>query len=140
MPITKNGKIIITKQEQLGKKTYIDFAGGVLDDGEDPENGPRREILEENGYKAGKLKLLYSIQPITRVEWSIYTFIAYDCEKVATQSLDPGEKIRLKLIDFDEFVGITSGDNIRDLDTINRVLRAKLDLQKMDELKKLFAR
>jgi ADP-ribose pyrophosphatase len=140
IPITKDGKIIITEQEQPGKEPFIDFAGGVSDDGEDPESGARRELLEETGYKAGDLKLWYAIQPVTRVEWSIYTFIAYDCVRVSQQTLDPGEKIKIELIDFDEFIDITSGDNLRDLDTTIKVLKAKLDPQKMDELKKLFTR
>lgn len=140
IPVTKEGKIIITEQEQPCKKPYTDFPGGILEQKEAPEEGARRELLEETGYEAGELVLWHAIQPAARIEWAIYTFIAYDCQKKTDQKLDPGEKIKLKLINFDEFIEITTGDKLRDSETKIRVLNAKLDTQKMDELKKLFLR
>lgn len=52
LPITDEGKIILTKQEQPGMKPFIGVLGGRMDEGESPLQTAERELLEE----AGRLK------------------------------------------------------------------------------------
>src|SRR3989344_5648153 len=54
--------------------------------------------------------LFDAIQPVSKIEWAIYTFIAKGCKKIAEQNLDGAEKIELKFITFDEFIDLAVND------------------------------
>lgn len=138
IPITREGKIIVLEEEQPGKAPFIGIPGGRVEYGEDIEKAASRELVEETGYKSDNLKLWLSDQPITKIEWCIYTFIAYDCEKVSNLKLDPGEKIKPRLVSFEEFLDIALQDNFQSLEITLEVLKAKLDKQKMSTLRSIF--
>src|SRR3989344_1173843 len=127
IPVTSDKKIVITKEEQPGKPPFISIPGGRVEENEDLLVAARRELLEETGYKSDDVNLWYSGQPVSKIEWCIYTFIARNCEKVGDLKLDSGEKIKTELVSFEEF-----------LDIALRVLKARLDPQKMSELRRLF--
>ena len=79
------------------------------------------------------------MQPTSKLDWAIYTFIARGCRKTAEQNPDAGEKIELKLVDFDEFMqAATEDDSFMETETTIELLRAKNDPRKMAEIKKLF--
>jgi len=113
IPITKEGKIILAKQEQPGKKPFIGLVGGRVDEGEKPLEAAKRELLEETGYKAKEWLLFDALQPVSKIEWALYFFIAKGCHKVANQTLDGAEKIDLFLVNFDEFLEVMLHDNFR---------------------------
>jgi 8-oxo-dGTP pyrophosphatase MutT (NUDIX family) len=55
---------VLVRQWRHGSKSVsAEFPGGVLDAGEAPEDGARRELREETGYAAGKLAALGSFSP-----------------------------------------------------------------------------
>ena len=88
LPITKDKKIILTIQEQPNMQEFISLVGGVVDPGEEIEDAAHRELLEESGNKTADLELWYSVQPVTKVEWPIYLYVARNCEKVAESNLN----------------------------------------------------
>lgn len=137
IPITENGKIIIAKQEQPGKKPFIGLVGGRLNENEDPLEAAKRELLEETGYEATEWSLLDAVQTVSKIEWAWYTFIAKGCHKVAEQNLDGAEKVDLLLVDFDEFCSmVLDSDFDRDNKGLKiKILEAKLDPVKMQEFK-----
>lgn len=139
IPVTSEGKIMLAAQEQPGKAPFLGLVGGRLDPGEDPLEAAQRELLEETGYEAGEMVLWRALQPVSKLDWVIYTFIAKDCRKVAEQKLDAGEKIELKFLDFEEFVETATADgSFTEIETLTELLRAKADPAKMADLKKLF--
>src|SRR3989344_9394609 len=79
IPITKEGKIVIAKQEQPGKRPFIGLVGGRADEGEEPLEAAKRELLEETGYKAKEWSLFHVVQPVSKIQWVIYFFIAKGC-------------------------------------------------------------
>lgn len=139
IPITEQGKIIVAKQEQPGKGPFIGLVGGRLDEGEEPLEAAKRELLEETGYEAREWLLFDSVQPIGKVEWAVYTLIAKGCYKVAEQSLDGAEKIDLLFVDFDEFVEMALHKEFGDQELRLRLMEAKLDPTKMAAVKLQFA-
>ncbi len=136
IPVTTDDKIIIANEVQPGIKAEIGLLTGRIEDRETPLAGAKRELLEETGYTSNKWTLLKSFQPVLKVDWAVFYFIAKDCKQVSEQKLDSGEKIKLISVTFDKFVDIIlkrKEDNY--LKTT--LLEAKLDPKKMKALKKL---
>lgn len=139
IPVTPEGKIVLTIQEQPGKAPFLGCAGGRLEPGEDPLAAARRELLEETGYTSDDFFLWHALQPVSKLDWAVYTFIAKDCRKTAEQNLDSGEKIELKLVDFEEFVRVVTEDNsFLETETVIELLRARQDPAKMAKIRELF--
>ncbi|MEK7187305.1 MAG: NUDIX hydrolase [Patescibacteria group bacterium] len=137
IPVLPDGKIVIAEEEQPGKKTATTLLGGRVEEIEDPLEAVKRELLEESGYEGDSWNLLLAIQPVIKMDWAIYTFVARGCHKTREQHLDSGEKIKLKTVSFEEFTDLISNGTINDPDLRIKFLEAKLDPQKMAELKKI---
>ena len=129
-------KIIIQEQEQPGNSTFLSLPGGRGTEGEEPLDAAKRELLEETGYASENWTLFSSVQPIGKIDWTIFTYIARDCTKIAKPHLDAGERITNRLISFDEFL-LLSDDDRFDADELNTELfRARLDPTKREDLRK----
>src|SRR3989344_7780550 len=137
-PVLPDGKILLTEQEQPSKRPFVAATGGRVDEGEGPLEAAKRELLEESGYEAEWLTLWDSQQPISKIEWAVFTFVAKGLSKVADLNLDAGERIKPKLVTFDEFIEIASDENFYEKEVVYKVMEARLDPIKMAQLKKLF--
>ena len=51
--------------------------------------------MEETGYEAQEYVLWKSLQPVSKIEWAVYVFVARGLKKVSDLHLDAGEKIEL---------------------------------------------
>lgn len=71
-----------------------EFPGGVIDEGETPEQGALRELLEETGYKPKKLTKLGSMSPNPAIMSNhVHFFLAQDLVKEGKQELDADEYV-----------------------------------------------
>ena len=136
--VLDDGSILLTKQEQPGKSLFIGAAGGRVDEGEEIEEAAARELLEETGYRATELILWHSEQPVSKIDWAVYTFIAKGLEKVDEQRLDAGEKITLHPVTFDEFIDTALRNEFTEREIVKYIYEAKIDKQKLEELRELF--
>jgi ADP-ribose pyrophosphatase len=132
--VTKEKKIIMLKQEQPGKPPFIGIPGGRLEEGEDPVEGTRRELREETGYDSSEWELYYQMTPFSKMDWTLYCYVARGCEFKGNQSLDSGEKIEIELVDFDRFIEIVLSDEFTDPEIKLKVLKSMVD-GKIQELK-----
>ena len=139
VPITEDGKFILAKQVQPGIQPFIGLVGGRLDEGEEPLDAAKRELLEETGYAAREWLLFDSVQPVSKIDWAVYTFIAKGCHKVTEQNLDGAEKIELFFVNFDEFCEAVLDKEFCDQELRLRLMEAKLDPTKMEAVKLQFA-
>ncbi len=107
-----DGKILVIDDEQphLGKRRS--FPGGRVDDPADTsvEVAARREILEETGYSFKNWRLIKVTQPYRKIEWFIYLFLAWDVDGKHEPALDPGEKITVSHLGFEEVKALAEQD------------------------------
>lgn len=89
-----------------------EFPGGVVDGGEDPASAAYRELLEETGYKAGKLTFLGSCSPNPAIFKSrLYFYLAEELTPTGETHPDPDELINVRLVPRDEFISAFGGED-----------------------------
>lgn len=139
-PILPDGKILMTEQEQPGKTPFIGAAGGRVDEEEDTLTAAKRELLEETGYIAEEFILWDARQPVSKIDWAVFTFIARGLKKVSDLDLDAGEKIKLLPLTLDELINIATDKNIyfAEQEIVFKFWEAKYNSAKRKELEQLF--
>jgi ADP-ribose pyrophosphatase len=108
--ITADKKILILEQRQPNTPVFYSFPGGRVDEGETIRQGALRELREETGHTSQNLKKWKTFNEYTTMDWQINMFIARDCHKVGELMLDPGEKIKVKKITFDQLLKLAEDD------------------------------
>jgi 8-oxo-dGTP pyrophosphatase MutT (NUDIX family) len=135
IPVTKDGKILLIKQEQPGiVKPFWGTPGGRVDPGEDALTAAKRELLEETGCMSNDFSLWYALQPSGMIEWAVYTFIARGCLQKLEQQLDGGEKIEVYELSFDEFIKGVLSPEFRDTEISLQILRL-IEAKKLQHFK-----
>jgi 8-oxo-dGTP pyrophosphatase MutT (NUDIX family) len=134
--VTEDDQIIMTHQEQPGKQPFMALAGGRVDEGEDPLAAAKRELLEETGYTSEQWELFDALQPISKVEWAVYYFVARGCKKTAEQDLDGAEKVEVALRSYDEFLQVAQGKDFYEEEIRVRILESKLNPVEAETLRR----
>jgi ADP-ribose pyrophosphatase len=106
LALTKNNEVVLVEQYRHGIcELLLEFPGGVIDEGEDPLEGAKRELLEETGYAASTFIEVGKLYPNPAFQTNmLYCFLALDAEKVSEQNLDAGEDIEIQLVPFEEVI------------------------------------
>ncbi|MDP3881221.1 MAG: NUDIX hydrolase [bacterium] len=124
IPVTKDKKIILTKQIHPAREPFRCTVGGRTDPGETPIETAKREMLEESGCVAKSFVLLYKNQPSSKIDFAVYVFAALGAEKVTKPNPEPGEKIKVIKTDFEGFLKIATRADFRARETSEIAFRA----------------
>lgn len=135
--VTKDGKILITDQEQPGTKKAYCLPGGRVDKGEIPLETAKRELREETGYVGENWELLREFSQYSKIDYCFYVYIATDVNKKSDPKLDAGEKISVLSLSFSEFMDMLTDEKFEDNDLALYILRIQKDPAKFDAFRKL---
>ncbi len=125
LPILDDGRLVLVRQYRypIGRWIY-GLPGGKVGKGESMIDGARRELREETGYRAKRMRLImrtYAAPGLLRQSpWSIYiaTGLTQD-----TRMLELDEDIEVKRITLKNALSWIYEGRIRDLGTIAAILR-----------------
>lgn len=132
---TVGDKILVQSQIQPHKNAYyVSLAGGRCEENEDPLDTAKRELLEETGYESSDWILFKEQNPVGKMIWTVYTYIARNCVYKQQPHLDSGEKIENRLITFDEFLLLADDSSFYDLEIIGVLIRARFDKSEREKL------
>ncbi|HII72210.1 TPA: NUDIX domain-containing protein [Candidatus Woesearchaeota archaeon] len=132
---TVGDRIYIAEQEQPNYGLRKSFFGGRQEEGEEPIDTAKRELLEESGLESGDWELIKVFRPLFKLEWEVYVFVARNCRKTSGQRLDPGERITPVAVSFDEFVDFVSSRDFWGREFSDELYRLKIE-GRLDEIKK----
>ena len=113
-------EVLIERQYRpiIGSWIY-ELPAGTIEEGEEPSTTAERELLEETGYKAGKMEYLgwFYTSPGTSTE-VIHVFLAKDLVRVSNPMQELDELIEIKWMAIDDVWRLISKGVIVDAKTI----------------------
>lgn len=113
--ITTEGEFVMVEQYRHGLgEVFTELVAGVAEEGEDPLDAARRELLEETGYGNGEWSLftVVSQNPSSTNNLS-YSFLATGVEPIGEQHLDPTEDLRVRLLTPTEVKALLMSDQVK---------------------------
>lgn len=113
--ITDDGRYLMVEQYRHGLRDYFtELVAGVVEDGEEPLDAARRELLEETGYAGGEWELLSVLsQNPSTTDNLTYCYVARGVRKVSGQSLDATEDVAVKILTEKELKEMLIADRFR---------------------------
>ena len=96
LALTSQNEVVMVNQYRHGvEQVCLELPGGLIDPNDDaPEVSASRELLEETGYKAGRLTCIGECFPQPAIlSNKCYFYLAEDAVSVQAQELDAGEDI-----------------------------------------------
>jgi len=132
---TEGDKILVSNESQPTKIDFIGLFGGRLEPNETPDEGAGRELLEETGMTSDSWELLKVFSPVHKIDWDIHLFVARNCMKIKEPLLEPGEKIEITRVSFDDFLDIVVSERFFGREIAEEVLRMKLDTERLRAFK-----
>ncbi|HRH23975.1 MAG TPA: NUDIX hydrolase [Candidatus Paceibacterota bacterium] len=128
IPTLPGKKLLFLKDEQPARSAIHTFPAGRMDkEGEGPLEAAQRELKEETGYESDEWTLWKAYQPVTKIDWAVYVFIARNCVRTTEPALDPGERITVKEVTLDDVIALVDDPDFLSEDMKAELIAAKYD-------------
>lgn len=123
LAFTDKKNIVLVKQFRypVGKITY-ELPAGKLDKGEKPASCVRRELLEETGYYAKKIKKIYSFWPTPAFSNEVLHIFFAECLEKRSLNLDEDEFLEPEIVPFAKALDWVKKGKMKDSKTVIAIL------------------
>ncbi|HKJ86119.1 MAG TPA: NUDIX hydrolase [Spirochaetia bacterium] len=103
---------VMAQQYRHGSRTVsVEFPGGLVDEGEKPEAAALRELEEETGFTAERLRLIGRVNPNPAfMSNTAFTYFAEGARFAGEQSLDENERLDAVLVPIEEITEFVRPD------------------------------
>jgi ADP-ribose pyrophosphatase len=137
--ITPDNRILLNYEEQPAHTPFIALPGGNTEEGHSLLDNAKRELKEETGYESDTWEPWFTsdVFASAKVEWNNYFYIARNVEKTSEPHLDPGEKIEVRYITYEEFLELGNNPAFRNKDLIPILEKANADPEERKKLEQL---
>ena len=129
-------KIAIERERQPGRDRYMTLISGRIEEGEYPLDGAKRELEEEAGIVASDWQLYTQFSVGSKVDHTIYYYIARNCQVHGKQNLDAWEQIEVQYVDFDGFISFVQSEKNISVHFANHIFRLEKE-GRLGEFQKL---
>ena len=97
--------VMVRQWRHGAQEISLEFPGGVFEPGENPQEAAGRELLEETGYRAGKITKLGEFSPNPAIMSNkVHLFLAEDLADTGRQNLDADEFVDAELMPPEEVI------------------------------------
>jgi 8-oxo-dGTP pyrophosphatase MutT (NUDIX family) len=99
VPMTDDGQVVLIRQYRHGiREVTLEIPGGVVESNESPETAAARELREETGYVAERIRSLGRVLPNPAIQDNFcHLFVAEGCRGVDEPQPDPFESIEVAI-------------------------------------------
>lgn len=111
--LIEGDQIVLAKESQPHTGSFYSLIGGRAEEGEEPLQAAKRELLEETGMASQIWEPFAVYRPFAKCDWRVHLFLARDAENLAEPRLDGGERIELVRVSFEQFLEIVLSDEFR---------------------------
>jgi ADP-ribose pyrophosphatase len=123
VPLVDNEHVCLVENQRFAVgKTLLEVPAGTLEPGESPERTAARELIEETGYRAGRITFVRSwfVSPGFLTE-KMSLFLCEDLTPGPTQ-LEPDEKLRPVVVRWEDAIAMSLDGRIEDAKSIAALL------------------
>ena len=123
LPLLEDGRVCFVKNFRVAvRETLIELPAGTLEPNEDPAKTAERELAEETGYRAGRIRhvLTFCMSPGILDE-KMHFYLA-EFLQPGPMALEPGEDIQTVLYTLEESLEMVRRGEIRDAKTLAALL------------------
>lgn len=137
LPVTPDGDVLFIDEVQPGTPSMLRTIGGRVEAGENPAEAASRELLEESGYDAHELRLWAAWQPVNKIDWAVYLFVAHGLTKGQDMAMDPGESISLRALPASDLLSAPQAPRLDDNEFLYQLNFARSDLNERERVARL---
>jgi ADP-ribose pyrophosphatase len=114
IPLLPGGRVLLVRQWRYGiAAETLEIPGGMVE-GEEPRAAAGRELLEESGYRAGKLTYLGEVEPNPAfITNRCITFVAEELSPVGEPEGDGEEELEIEIAALAEIPRLILSGSIR---------------------------